>query len=303
MSNLKKIAGILLGVLFILSSIAKLSSMESFELYIFSFGFAGFDLCSFAARFVVIAEFIIGLGLASGQYFRFFRLITALVLTAFSVFLLWRAASGDTRSCHCMGDLVDMNPVQSVLKNLFLGFLLLLSWGSEPRQLKCRRISLITACMATSVIVFAVTPPDALYRIGRTSEDLSVEDFKPIADSLGLSEGRKAVCFYSTGCEHCRHCVAKMSGIIRRNNLPPESFPVVFMQTHENQDSVSVAFFNEYGEGLLLPDSYLHPYVFLSLTNGSMPLVVLFEDGSLVKEYDYISIDEKEIAEFISSSF
>ena len=75
------------------------------------------------------------------------------------------------------------------------------------------------------------------------------------------------------------------------------------MQTHENQDSVSVEFFNEYGEGLLLPDSYLHPYVFLSLTNGSMPLVVLFEDGSLVKEYDYISIDEKEIAEFISSSF
>ena len=73
MSNLKKIAGILLGVLFILSSIAKLSSMESFELYIFSFGFAGFDLCSFAARFVVIAELIIGLGLASGQYFRFFH--------------------------------------------------------------------------------------------------------------------------------------------------------------------------------------------------------------------------------------
>ena len=36
----------------------------------------------------------------------------------------------------------------------------------------------------------------------------------------------------------------------------------------------------------------------IPLTNGAMPLVVLFEDGELVKEYDYISIDENEIASF-----
>jgi hypothetical protein len=31
-----------------------------------------------------------------------------------------------------------------------------------------------------------------------------------------------------------------------------------------------------------------------------MPLVVLYEDGSKVKEYDYLSIDEKEIVSFIT---
>lgn len=300
MINLKKIVRILLGALFMLSSIAKLSSMEGFELYIFSFGFASFDLCSFAARFVVIAEFVMGLGLASGQYHRFFRILTALVLFAFSLFLLWRAAIGDTESCHCMGDVVDMNPVQSLLKNLFLGVLLFFSWTSEPRQWKCRKIALISACAVSTAATFAVTPPDVFYRVGRTSDDLSVGEFKPVADSLGLSEGRKVICFYSAGCEHCRHSAAKMAGIIRRNGLSPESFPVVFMQTHENQDSVSVAFFKEFGEGLVLPSSYLHPYSFLPLTNGSMPLVVLFEDGNLIKEYDYISINEKEISEFIN---
>ena len=43
-----------------LSSIAKLSSLESFELYIFSFGFATFDICSLVARSVVIMEFLLG---------------------------------------------------------------------------------------------------------------------------------------------------------------------------------------------------------------------------------------------------
>ena len=72
------------------------------------------------------------------------------------------------------------------------------------------------------------------------------------------------------------------------------------MQTSSAQDSVSTAFFNEYGSGLVLPYSYLHPYTFLPLTNGSMPLVVLYEDGKKVKEYDYLSIDEKEMVSFFS---
>ena len=91
-----------------------------------------------------------------------------------------------------------------------------------------------------------------------------------------------------------------MAGIIKRHDIAVDSVSVIFMQTHENQDSVSVAFFKEFGEGLVLPSSYLHPYTFLPLTNGSMPLVVLFEDGNLIKEYDYISINEKEISEFIN---
>lgn len=85
------------------------------------------------------------------------------------------------------------------------------------------------------------------------------------------------------------------------HSIPSERVSVLFMQTHENQDSVAVSFFAESGEGLELPYSYLHPLKFIPLTNGAMPLVVLFEDGELVKEYDYISIDEDEIASFFDN--
>ena len=274
--------------------------MEGFELYLFSFGAAGFDLCSVVARFIVIGEFLLGTALACGIYFRTARVLAAIALSGFSLFLLWRVILGDSGSCHCMGDLIDLNPMQSLLKNLGMGLVLACCWKS--RTLVFRRMHLVSTLTAVAAMaaVFCITPPDIYFRKGRISEDLSEERFKPVADSLGLSSGRKAICFYSASCEHCRHCASKVASIVRRHGLTPDSFPVVFMQTSEKQDSVSNAFFFEYGEELVLPNSYLHPYIFLPVTNGSMPLVVLFEDGRKVKEYDYLSIDEKEIVSFLA---
>ena len=274
--------------------------MEGFELYLFSFGAAGFDLCSVVARFIVIGEFLLGTALACGIYFRTARVLAAIALSGFSLFLLWRVILGDSGSCHCMGDLIDLNPMQSLLKNLGMGLVLACCWKSRTRVFRHMHLVSALTAVAAMTVVFCITPPDIYFRKGRISEDLSEERFKPVADSLGLSSGRKAICFYSASCEHCRHCASKVASIVRRHGLAPDSFPVVFMQTSEKQDSVSNAFFFEYGEKLMLPNSYLHPFTFLPITNGSMPLVVLFEDGRKVKEYDYLSIDEKEIVSFLA---
>ena len=297
---MKVLARILLGLVFAISSVAKLSSLESFELYIFSFGYAGFDLCSIAARLIIIAEFLLGIFLAFNILPRLTRWLTGLSLAGFSIFLLWRAFIGDVESCHCMGDMVDMNPMQSLIKNIILALLLAYVWKDHGRILKHQiPVACITSA-AIIIVVFLAFPPDFYYRGSSESHDLSEEAFRPVADSLGLSTGKRAVCFYSGSCEHCKHCVSKMAGIISRHSLPKDSVFVLFMQTHENQDSVATSFFTENGEGLVLPYDYLHPVEFIPLTNGSMPLVVLFEDGELVKEYDYLSINEKELAAFFN---
>lgn len=297
---LKVLARILLGLVFAISSVAKLSSLESFELYIFSFGYAGFDLCSIAARLIIIAEFLLGIFLAFNILPRLTRWLTGLSLAGFSIFLLWRAFIGDVESCHCMGNMVDMNPMQSLIKNIILALLLAYVWKDHGRILKHQiPVACITSA-AIIIVVFLAFPPDFYYRGSSESHDLSEEAFRPVADSLGLSTGKRAVCFYSGSCEHCKHCVSKMAGIISRHSLPKDSVFVLFMQTHENQDSVATSFFTENGEGLVLPYDYLHPVEFIPLTNGSMPLVVLFEDGELVKEYDYLSINEKELAAFFN---
>ena len=199
-----------------------------------------------------------------------------------------------------MGNMVDVNPMQSLIKNIILALLLAYVWKDHGRILKHQiPVACITSA-AIIIVVFLAFPPDFYYRGSSESHDLSEEAFRPVADSLGLSTGKRAVCFYSGSCEHCKHCVSKMAGIISRHSLPKDSVFVLFMQTHENQDSVATSFFTENGEGLVLPYDYLHPVEFIPLTNGSMPLVVLFEDGELVKEYDYLSINEKELAAFFN---
>ena len=283
-----------------LSSIAKLSSLESFELYIFSFGFATFDICSLVARSVVIMEFLLGSFLVFNLLHRFMKWITAAFLAVFSIFLLWRLMAGDTESCHCMGDVVDMNPTQSLIKNAVLAVLLAVSWKTDRLVYKRQNLIAFLIAAVTTVVVFLVWPPDFYYRNTSESNDLSQEAFRPVADSLGFSRGRRVICFYSATCEHCRHCASKMAGIIRRHDIPLDSVSVLFMQTHAAQDSVVTAFYAEHGDGLELPYHDLHPFDFIPLTNGSMPLVTLFMDGNLVKEYDYLSIDEKELASFFN---
>ncbi len=274
--------------------------MESFELYIFSFGAAAFDLCSLVARIVVIIEFILGAFLVLNLLHRSAKWITAAFLAFFSAFLFWRLIAGDTESCHCMGDLIDMNPAQSLLKNVVLVVLLVIGWKTQGRVFSRQNLIALMIAVATSVAVFLVSPPDFYYRNSPESHDLSSEAFRPVADSLGLSDGRRIICFYSATCDHCRHCASKMAGIIRRHDIPVDSVSVLFMQTHVAQDSVVTAFYNDYGEGLALPYHDLHPFDFIPLTNGSMPLVTLFKDGILVKEYDYLSIDEKELDSFFN---
>ena len=283
-----------------LSSIAKLSSMESFELYIFSFGFATFDICSLVARAVVIMEFLLGSFLVFNLLPRFTKGITAAFLVIFSIFLLWRLIAGDTESCHCMGDVIDMNPIQSLIKNAFLAVLLAVSWKTGRCVFSRQNLIAFLITAVTAVTLFLICPPDFYYRNTSESNDLSHEAFRPVADSLDLSEGRRIICFYSATCEHCRHCASKMAGIIRRHDIPLDSVSVLFMQTHAAQDSVVTAFYAEHGDDLVLPYHDLHPFDFIPLTNGSMPLVTLFKDGNLIKEYDYLSLDEKELASFFN---
>ena len=283
-----------------LSSIAKLSSMESFELYIFSFGFATFDICSLVARAVVIMEFLLGSFLVFNLLHRFMKWITAAFLAVFSIFLLWRLMAGDMESCHCMGDIVDMNPTQSLIKNAFLAIMLAFSWKTGRCVFSRQNLIAFLIAAVTAVTVFLICPPDFYYRNTSESNDLSQEAFRPVADSLDLSKGRRIICFYSATCEHCRHCASKMAGIIRRHDIPLDSDSVLFMQTHVAQDSVVTAFYAEHGDGLVLPYHDLHPFDFIPLTNGSMPLVTLFKDGTLIQEYDYLSLDEKELASFFN---
>lgn len=300
----------LLGLMFLVSSILKACDIESFELYVFSLNILNFDLCSFAARLLIIFEAFVGTALIINVFKKTALILSALSLVGFSIFLLWRIILGDTESCHCMGELVDLNPVASLVKNLVLGLMLWFIWKS-PNFLKdlagrklrlAADVALGVVMIAVTSVSFAVIPPDFFYRMGSSPDDFVNDQFLPVAEALDLVEGKHILCFYSTECPHCRSCASKMASIISRHDIPTDSVKVIFMQLEAepaDQDAAVDRFFRDFGNGLQLPYSSIHPYTFIPLTKGFMPIVILYEDGAVVKEYDYLTIDEYEIAEFL----
>lgn len=310
---------IILGAVFCAGSISKLFSMESFELYIFSFGLFSFDLCAVAARILCACELLLGVALATGYWRRCVNWLSAAILAAFTGFLLWRAFSGDEESCHCFGELVDLNPVQSLVKNGVCAVLLALGWtapgpwweklSSENRFFKAffsRRGRLLTSILSgllVFVMIFTFCPPDAWFKlIGHTSSDLVVEKWEPYCGEFGCNEGRHIVLFASPTCPYCAKCVEKFSAMVQRDDIPLDRVLAVFMDiTDDPADTPPAveAFLGEHARGLDYDYRSIPFTEFIPMTNGSIPLVCLFEDGRLVKEFDLFSLDETEVSDFL----
>ena len=108
----------LLGILFLFSATAKLIGIDAFEIYLFSFGWFSLGTAFLLARLVIVAEYILGLLLLTNFYPRLAFWGSLAMLAGFSLFLTVLAVKGNHDNCNCFGELVNLNPVQSLLKNL-----------------------------------------------------------------------------------------------------------------------------------------------------------------------------------------
>ncbi len=299
MKVVAKISRLILGLVFIVSAVLKFFSLDEFGLYIYSFEFMSYDLASLAARVLIIFEFLLGVFILTFTYVKLINITTLVTILAFSGFLLWRIIVGDSNSCHCFGAYIDMNPTESLIKNAIILVLLFLGWKVSQRHIHKLILALIV--FVIPIIVFAIWPPDFFYRIVRPSEtELVEEKFYPQIQEDNLANGRKFICFYSPYCEHCKNACSKASLIISRNSVPLENVHAYIMGYEEQRVDVE-DFFETYGHGLSLSYSFLDPYFFIDITSGHLPIFALIEDGKLVKEYDYLSLNEEEVISFFSN--
>lgn len=305
---MKLVSRIILGAVFCASAISKLFSVESFDLYIFSFQLFSFDLSSLFARLLIICELLLGLGLMSGFWRRTVNWCCVAMLGVFSAILVWRWAIGDTGSCHCFGDVLDMNPWQSLLKNAGFSVLLALGWKAPKKDWLPSRMwrGIITAAVSilVTLTVFLVWTPGIWWRwMGHHSTDLVEEQWQPYSEEYGYNEGRQVVLFLSPLCEHCQHCISKVSTIISRHDLPKDRIHSVFMILASNPEENPLLlpyFYEKAGiEDPGLDTHHISVDDFIPMTDGSMPLICLFEDGVLVTEYSYNTLDEKAFVEFL----
>ena len=145
---------ILVGMMFIISAVSKFITIDSFEMYIFSFGLFPLGISFYVARFVLAFELILGASLISHRNHRFAVLMSLLFLLCFVVFLTYAHLVGRTDSCHCFGEMLPFDPVQSILKNAVLVILLLFVYKFAPADWFPRWWLVVLIYLATAVLTF-----------------------------------------------------------------------------------------------------------------------------------------------------
>lgn len=300
LKRLSLILRLIVGAVFVASAVAKLLSIDNFELYLFGFGLASLNVCFIVARLLIAFEMLLGLAMILSIRPRATSITATATLGVFSAFLVYLLAIHNTDNCHCMGEVVSISPVWSLVKNIVLAAMLIPSiksdWGLRPK----RWFELLSVAFLTAA-VFIYSPPDNINPYLNYAPSLNA----PVYDSLRTSfgdrlDGRRIVCFYSTQCEYCTRTSSKISSLAARHGLDDRVL-CVFMDFGEPTDSLVRNFFEQHSHHHPYPYVKLSLPTFLRTTNGDMPVVLLTDDGIVRKEYNYRTVAEGEIVDFFEA--
>lgn len=302
--KLKLVLKICLGILFICSSILKLIDIDKFELYVYSYNFLTLGASYVLARLLIAFEFLLGVALVVNLYNRYVLPLAMLTLVGFTLFLGYAVVLGRTDNCHCFGDYVKFNPTQSIIKNIIFMVVVLLCKGTPNFNFRLKWYVLTLCAIVPFVGVFILSPPDNMvdYSVpikNNVNEELLRDYIQPngVLDTLEIGNGRKMVGFYSPNCKYCKLSARKINTVQQRGDIPTENIITVFGGEKKSLDE----FYKE-TETTPLQPIFLDVDLFLPLTLGRFPVVLLLEDGKVEYAFQYRSIDEDVIKDFFSAS-
>ena len=305
MSNLnslniiKLIIRLLLGVFFISTAVLKVLSIDSFEVYIYSFGIVNYLTVTFLSRLLISIELLIGISLIFKIYFRQIWWLTMLIMAGFTLFLIYAAIFRNDSNCHCFGSLIELNPSQSIIKNIITIALLLFIRNEKSHDYKpLMRKWLIGISIAVSIIIpFVLVPMDVIYnKIHSEKENINtVAFYESLSDSTyrELQQGRYLINYALAGGKFCRIGAEKLVLMVEKHNIPHEKIKFV---VGGNDDAIS-----KFIEKTNTSD-YEHYKIpapeLMSITFGRFPLYVFIEDGKVVKAGDFRILDDDVLMEF-----
>ena len=297
----KSILRWLMGIVFIVSAILKLISVDHFDLYIYSFGIFNFTWVSFLSRVLISFELLLGLLLITRLFYRKVWYLTLLTMIGFTLFLIYTAIFRNDSNCHCFGTLVEFNPVESIIKNLILIALLFVIY--KQKELTIKRKGLITGIVSivTFAAIFIISPPDSLFNaLYHPKEQINNEALELVLQDSLLVEisnfkENQIVAIFIPGCEFCQLSMQRLASIFERHQLDPNLLKIIIVG-----NSKGVEFFQKETQ----IDSYpiLHypdPILMIKAINGKFPTMLFMEGKSVYKTVNYRGIDEKLILEHL----
>lgn len=298
MENIIRVAlRVLLGATFLVSAYTKAIDFSSFELRILDTGLFGFDLSSWVAALLVVAEYAIGFGLLMlHKQMRRIRQTTWLFLHVFTAYLVvLLATKGNDLNCGCMGETISFTPLQAIVKNvLSMSMLLLLAHFEKRSGLPHDAPFLHLVSIGLAVVAGLFTIP-SLYAEKATPlaqpEAFNVQLLRDSAfawrnEWSDLDAKQSALfAFLSMGCPHCQVAADRLGSITQQQPLP------VYLII--NGDSLELdAFRRTYGIEHL-PASMLAATPFIQLGGNELPSLMRLQNDSITHRLRLFNLNGK----------
>ena len=310
-------------MVFIVAAVLKLFGIDSFELYIYSFNIFGYGITTVLSRLLIAAEILMGLGLMLKIRYKEIWNLTMLAFVGFTLFLVYVIIFRNDDNCHCFGDLVRLNPSESIIKNVVSMLLLLFVRKEEDYGFKPRLKKWLVGISVTIALIlpFIVFPMDTVYNMIasknnnintiefenslRDPKTVNLLHFEMVNDSmyvshdtmatLDLSYDRYIVSFISAGCGFCKLGANKLSMIFEHNNINQQH--LIFLVW--GYDADIVAFRNETNTS----ESdywFINPMKSIDITYGKFPTYVWTDRGNIVSSGDLRDLSEEKILQFLT---
>tara|TARA_B100001250_G_scaffold404456_1_gene420469 strand:+ start:269 stop:1213 length:945 start_codon:yes stop_codon:yes gene_type:complete len=281
---------LLISALFLLSAFAKLYPTPMFGItkifeqgQLIPMGFSE-SLAPYFSRFIIGAEFFFAITILFNNYLK--KLILPLAFIMISVFSihLFTQVFSNSENCGCFGELIPMTPLEALVKNI-LTLIILAFIYLRSQNIKGSLSNLIVIFLLISTIMFASLPISSHSKTTVKSfiSFVDNEDFKNL-------EGRKILCFFDAGCEHCQHTARSLDSLSKLVS----DFPRVHIVFSDAEEYNIPSFFEfvgaEYPYQVMPFANYetdeIDSYMEITFPDYDNPVVILYDGVRQLRLYE-----------------
>ena len=279
---------ILISVLFLVSAYAKVYHEPSAYFSITTFEQKqlvplGFDssLAAFFSRTLIALEFTLGiLILLPFQLKRVVIPITIGILAFFSIHLgIQIYLTGNAGNCGCFGALIEMTPLEAIIKNvLAIGLLVILYFLQKSNQFVKNDLWFFSPVFYLFLALLFIYIPI------KKSPEKKISEFSDVVPLV--DDGKVLLCFFAAGCDHCRSTMRSLDSL---NSIYINDFPrieIVFME----EETEKIPEFFEYAGNTYAYQILDIPTFYEVLTwERDTPGVFYMWNGNIITSYNGIN--------------
>ena len=305
MKNITLISRLLISGLFLLSAIAKLYPTPLYgitkvfeEGQLIPMGFSE-DFAPFLSRLIIAFEFFIAFAILQTHYVK--KLIipsTILLLIIFNVDLALDIFVGNDENCGCFGQLIPMTPTEAFIKNIFTILLLIFIYRNVNDKKESSFLLLLNGYLIISVLMFSLLP------IATNSSSKQISSYSSYVDeAFNINEGKKILCFFDAGCEHCMDAAKSLTEIASNSTEFPDVH-IIFSDTEEGKIPDFLKYSGkEYSYQIMEfynPDDDINSYLEVLGFEYENPVIIYYNNGNQMRFYDGTGSNEYNAKDFES---